>query len=112
MFTEITKDNNYPKTLVIRNHEGGAIWQVYHMDNKYQVDDIVQGATKNGFDAITLEDYQEEYEETFPHWRADVVAGCLAKFPDYLIRKEDVHYPYKESLTEADYWDGDASYSE
>jgi hypothetical protein len=37
MFTDITTNNNYPKTLVIRNHEGGAIWQVYHMDNEYQV---------------------------------------------------------------------------
>ena len=97
MFTEITKDNNYPKTLVIRNHEGGAIWQVYHMDNQYQLDDIVNGATKNGFEAITLEDYQEDYEETFPYWRQDVMDSYVRKFPHYLQIRTGVAYPYKVS---------------
>lgn len=103
-FKDITTDSIYPKTLVIRNHQGGAIWQIYHMDNKYQVSDIVDGATKNGFEAITLEDYQEDYEETFPHWRHDVVNSYVRKFPDHLMIKADVPYSYKEGqFTEDDY---------
>ena len=97
MFTDITTNNNYPKTLVIRNHEGGAIWQVYHMDNEYQVDDIVKGATNGGFEAITLEDYQEDYEETFPYWRQDVMDKYVRKFPHYLQIRTCVAYPYKVS---------------
>lgn len=95
MFTDITTDKNYPKTLVIRNHEGGAIWQIYHMDNKHQVSTIVEGATKNGFDAITLEDYLPDYEETFAYWRHDVANKYVEMFPDYLSKKDNPPYPYK-----------------
>lgn len=60
---------DYPKTLVIRNHEGGMVWQVYHVEKLIEAERLAGNATRNGFQAITLEDYQPDREETFPDWR-------------------------------------------
>lgn len=60
---------DFPKTLLIRNHVGGSIWQVYHPDNQEDVDNIVKNAQRNGFGYITLVDYDNDYDETWPNWR-------------------------------------------
>lgn len=71
MYKDLTTTEKYPKTLVIRNHEGGAIWQIYHVQEKYEAETIANGATNNGFEAITLEEHQPNLEETFPNWRKE-----------------------------------------
>lgn len=68
-YIDLTKDQNYPKTLKIRNHEGGAIWQLYHVQKESEAVKLSHNATSNGFEAISLEDYQPEYVETWPDWR-------------------------------------------
>ena len=69
MYTDISSDNTYPKTLVVRNHEGGSIWQIYHVQAEHEAKILAKNATQNAFQAITLEDYQPDYEETWPDWR-------------------------------------------
>lgn len=69
MYTDLTTDQTYPKTLIIRNHQGGMIWQVYHVEKEYEADRLAATATGNGFQAITLEDYQPNHEQTWPDWR-------------------------------------------
>lgn len=68
MYKDIS-DGNYPKTLVIRNHEGGMIWQIYHVDKLVEAERLANNAYANGFFAITLEDYNADLEETWPDWR-------------------------------------------
>ena len=72
MYTDVSADNKYPKTLMIRNHSGGMIWQVYHVMNKNEVRFLTKNAWSNGFYGSTLEDYQPEEEENWPDWRKDV----------------------------------------
>jgi len=91
MYKNISTTSKYPKTLVIRNSEHGAIWQIYHMDNQYQIMDIVRGAERNGFECITLEDYDESAKETFPNWRAEVISEMIKQFPNDL----SIKYPTK-----------------
>ena len=69
MYTDISTDGTFPKTLVIRNHEGGLIWQIYHVQKESEAEKLSNNATMNGFEAITLENYQPDYEETWPDWR-------------------------------------------
>lgn len=69
MYLDISTSGNYPKTLVIRNHEGGMIWQVYIVQKEKEANMLSANATRNGFQAITLEDFREDLEETFPDWR-------------------------------------------
>lgn len=69
MFTNLSNTTEYPKTLIIRNHLGGMIWQVYHVETMREADILSSNATMNGFQAITLEDYQDDMEQTFPNWR-------------------------------------------
>jgi hypothetical protein len=69
MFSNVSNNENFPKTLIIRNHLGGAIWQVYHVQKLSEVEKLSFNATMNGFEAITLEDYQEDMEETWSDWR-------------------------------------------
>ncbi len=68
MYTDIST-TSFPKTLMIRNHEGGMIWQVYHVDNINDVERLTSNARRNGFYGSTLEDHQPEREETWPDWR-------------------------------------------
>jgi hypothetical protein len=49
------------------------IWQVYHVENEYEVTELSTTATKNGFEAITLEDHHADMEETWPDWRETAV---------------------------------------
>ena len=69
MYTRISSDDKYPKTLVIRNHLGGMIWQVYYVENESEAVLLSNNATSNGFQEITLEDYQEDLEQNWPDWR-------------------------------------------
>jgi hypothetical protein len=69
MYTDISTTESFPKTLVIRNHTGGMIWQIYHVQKESEADKISANATRNGFEAITLEDYNPGHEETWPDWR-------------------------------------------
>lgn len=78
MFIDLTTDSNYPKTLVIRNNEGGMIWQLYHVQKESEAINLAANATRNRFDAITLEDYQPEYEETWPDWRETCTPDILS----------------------------------
>jgi hypothetical protein len=66
---DISKTNTYPKTLVIRNHVGGMIWQIYHVQKESEAVKIAANAHGNGFYGITLEDHQPGFEETWPDWR-------------------------------------------
>lgn len=69
MYTDISKSEEYPKTLIIRNHEGGMIWQIYHVEKESEAKKLAANARKNGFYAITLEDHELELEQTWPDWR-------------------------------------------
>lgn len=69
MYKNVSSNQNYPKTLVIRNHEGGMIWQIYHVQALHEAKILASNATNNGFQAITLEDYQPDLEETWSDWR-------------------------------------------
>ena len=74
MFQNLTTNNNFPKTLFIRNEFGGMIWQVYHINNLTEAERLANNATKNQFNGITLEDYQPNYSETWEDWR-DTTGG-------------------------------------
>lgn len=67
MYTDISTNADYPKTLVIRNHEGAMI--IYHIQKEYEAKRLSDSAARSGFETITLEDYCDDYEETFPDWR-------------------------------------------
>lgn len=69
MYNDISRKSEYPKTLVIRNTIGGLIWQIYHVEAQHEAKILSSNATMNGFQGITLEDYQPEMEETWPDWR-------------------------------------------
>ena len=78
MYTDNSTNDTYPKTLIIRNHQGGMIWQIYHIKKLHEVIKISSNATSNGFYAITLEDYDKSLEETFLNWREN----CDFVFPE------------------------------
>ncbi len=69
MYSNESTSNSYPKTLVIRNHQGGMIWQIYHVEAEHEAGRLSANATKNGFFCITLEDYRPDMTETWPNWR-------------------------------------------
>lgn len=69
MYIDISNNKEYPKTFMVRNHNGGMIWQVYHVNKKTEVERLASNAFHNGFYGSTLEDYQPEYVETWPDWR-------------------------------------------
>lgn len=69
MYKDISSNKNYPKTLIIRNHEGGVIWQIYHVQALHEAKNLADNATDNGFQAITLENHQPSLTETWPDWR-------------------------------------------
>lgn len=71
MFTDNSTSTKLPKTLIIRNHLGGMIWQIYHIVEEVEAEVLSATAAKDGFGAITLEDHRPNDAETFPTWRAD-----------------------------------------
>lgn len=62
-------DEKYPKTLLIHNHEGGMIWQVYNVNNKSEAIQIANNANRNGFMWIRLVDFKPTTEQTWSNWR-------------------------------------------
>jgi hypothetical protein len=68
-FIDISTGDSFPKTLVVRNHEGGLIWQIYHVQKQSEADRLAANAHGNGFFGSTLENYQPDYDETWPDWR-------------------------------------------
>ena len=77
MYTNISTTENYPKTLMIRNHKGGMIWQVYHVQKQSEADKLAANAQRNGFYGSTLEDYKPDYEETWSDWRKTCSSDIL-----------------------------------
>jgi hypothetical protein len=69
----------FPKTLVIRNRPEGMIWQIYHVNNQQECNKLADNARANGFYGITLEDYQPNYQETWPGWRNDADPGIFTQ---------------------------------
>ncbi len=64
-----TIDKKYPKTLIIRSEMEGAVWQLYHVENFFEAEMIAQNANNNGFEGVTLEDYQSDSQQTWENWR-------------------------------------------
>lgn len=69
---EDRSSGDFPKTLLIHNSRGGAIWQIYHVKSMNEADIITQGAHKYGYEYVSLEDHQPDQKETFPDWRSEV----------------------------------------
>lgn len=69
MYKDVSTTDTYPKTLVIRNQEGGMIWQIYHVQKESEAKKLSENATSNGFYGITLENHQPDESETWPDWR-------------------------------------------
>ena len=44
-----SKDDKFPKTLEIRNTEGGMIWQTYHINNIKEAEILAKNSFNNGF---------------------------------------------------------------
>lgn len=63
-----SKGSQFPKTVLIRNEQGGMIWQIYHVDNLKQAEILADNATMNGFECVTLND-KTDHEESFPDWK-------------------------------------------
>lgn len=68
-YIDLTVNDVYPKTLLIRNRPGDMIWQVYHVQKQEEAEYLSNNATNNGFYGITLEEHDESYKETWPDWR-------------------------------------------
>lgn len=84
MYTDLTTDKTYPKTLIIRNHHGGLIWQIYHVEAQHEAEQISDNATRNAFYAITLEDYQPERKESWPNWRKTKAGKRIIENKNYI----------------------------
>ena len=61
MYKDNTTNNNFPKTLLIRNTIGGLVWQVYHVINYSEAKLLSNNAKNNGFLYRQLVDYDEKY---------------------------------------------------
>jgi hypothetical protein len=64
-----SESDQWPKILLIYNEKGGLVWQVYHVHRPLEALRLAKNARKNGFNHITLEDYMDDMEETWPDWR-------------------------------------------
>jgi hypothetical protein len=69
VMTDNTTNSIFPKTLLIRNEKDGLVWQVYHVQKTIEAYRLANTATRNGYEDIRLEDYNPEYEESYPDWR-------------------------------------------
>lgn len=68
-YTDVSTNDKYPKTLIIRNTKEGMIWQVYNVEKEIEAIKLSANAFNNGFLGITLEDFDKEVKETYPDWR-------------------------------------------
>jgi len=104
MYKNNSTTDTFPKTLLIRNTEGGMIWQIYHVNSEKVAQVLAANATLNKFEAITLEDYNPEYEETWPDWRetATIDVKLLENKGNNLpLLLKDGHITIEEVLTYA-----------
>ena len=69
MYRDNTTNEEYPKTLLIRNTVGGVIWQVYHVEKEIEAQRLSTNANRHGFADRELIDYDTNHEETYPGWR-------------------------------------------
>ena len=69
MYNDLSTGSKWPKTLMVRNHDGGMVWQVYRVKKQSEAEKLTYNANLNGFHGTTLEDHQPEIEETWPDWR-------------------------------------------
>lgn len=69
MYKDNSKDDKFPKTLLICNHEGGLVWQVYHVSSIKETEILSKNAHTNGFLGNRLENYDPSMSETWPGWR-------------------------------------------
>ena len=85
MYKNLSTDEVYPKTLVIRNTKGGLIWQVYNVEREKEAILLSINATKNGYECITLVDFDDSLFETYPDWRStDGGKEIINKSKDYV----------------------------
>lgn len=88
MYRDSTKTSFYPKTLLIRNQEGGMIWEIFHVRNEREIVGLTKNATDYGYQSITLEDYQPEMEESFPGWRVTASKNVVGE--NFVPTAEDI----------------------
>ena len=105
MHTDVSTNDNFPKTLVIRNTPDGMIWQIYHVKNQNEADKLAQKATSNAFMGITLEDHQPEHEETWPGWRVNADIDIIGA--DYVLTDQD--HKDHQSYLDSKYQDEDVN---
>lgn len=67
-FLDLSSNDQFPKTLLIYNTEGGMVWQVYHVETESEANNLSKRADRNGFMHRELVDKTED-DETFPDWR-------------------------------------------
>tara|TARA_B110000238_G_scaffold198739_1_gene244143 strand:- start:315 stop:593 length:279 start_codon:yes stop_codon:yes gene_type:complete len=88
-YRDTTTNGDYPKTLIIRNHAGGMIWQVYHVENENEAIILSDNATSKGFEEITLEDDALGREQTWEDWRDTPGGKKLIKRAEEEIENEN-----------------------
>ena len=70
IFRDLTTDEVYPKTLIIRNTpDSDFVWQIYHVEARHEAEKLKQNAHGNGFLGVELIDYDAKLEQTWPDWR-------------------------------------------
>lgn len=67
--TDSTTNNDYPKTLLIRNTIGGMVWQVYHVEKLVEAERLSTNAQANGFYGQELVDHLLDEPQTWEDWR-------------------------------------------
>ena len=70
-YQDISTNEQFPKTMTMQAQPNGAYWQIYHVRDNSEVKMLKEGATRNGYEVITLKDYNGQLEETFSNWRGE-----------------------------------------
>lgn len=65
---DTSTNNNYPKTLLIRNEVGGMVWQLYHVPSLESAILLAYTSRTQGYEDQELVDYKPESEENYPEW--------------------------------------------
>ena len=74
-YQDISTNEQFPKTMTMQAQPNGAYWQIYHVRDNSEVEMLKEGATRNGYEVITLRNYNGQLEETFPNWRGEQEAS-------------------------------------
>ncbi len=70
-YQDISTNEQFPKTMTMQAQPNGAYWQIYHVRDNSEVKMLKEGATRNGYEVITLRNYNGQLEETFSNWRGE-----------------------------------------